>query len=128
MRSIRRYSQVVLLLLGVATAAAAQGPPAIQWMRGGHQLPITRIAYSSDGTFFVTGSYDWSIKIWRASDSQLLRTILVSSGGVTAIALSPDNATVCGGALNASSKAVIRCFHVANGAPVWSADVPGVAA
>ena len=127
MRVICRCVHVVVLLLGIARIAAPQGAPSIRWMRGGHQSPITRIAYSSDGTFFATGGYDWSIKIWRASDAQLLRTILVPNGATT-IALSPDDTTVCAGASNASSFAVIRCYHVADGAPVWSADVPGVAA
>ena len=115
----------ILILTGAAATAAAQGAPAIQWMRGGHSADISRLVYSSDGTFFVSGSLDNTIKIWRTSDNMLLRT-LVLAGGTRAIAVSPDSAAVCAGGFDASSLAIVRCWHASDGTELWSAAVPGV--
>ena len=44
------------LLLGGSSSVVAQGPPDIQWMRGGHGNIIGGLAYSHDGTFFASAA------------------------------------------------------------------------
>jgi WD40 repeat protein len=121
---IVRHISAFLILLGAAGAAAAQGRPDIAWMRGGHASWIARLVYSSDGSFFVSAGTDRTIKIWRASDSQLLRTLIVP-GGTRTLALSPDNGTICSGGEFPDLTLLIRCWRVADGAELWTAAVPG---
>ncbi len=115
----------LVAILGLATSLQAQGPPAIQWMRGGHLHWIEQLVYSSDGTFFASsGMGDGTVKIWRASDGLLLRTLFVPRGSL--VALSPDNATICGTGATAGTGPLIRCWRVADGVELWTTDViPG---
>jgi WD40 repeat protein len=121
----RRWALGLLVILGLATGLQAQGPPAIQWMRGGHLHWIEQLVYSSDGTFFASsGRGDGTVKIWRASDGLLLRTLFVPRGSL--VALSPDNATLCGAGAAAGTGPLIRCWRVADGAELWTTDtIPG---
>lgn len=117
----------VLAMALVAGTPSAQILPDIRWMRGGHSADITALVYSSDGTFFVSGALDNTIKIWRSSDSMLLETLILP-GGTRAVALSPDDATVCGGGFGTDGIAIVRCWHVSDGTQAWSARLTGVAA
>ena len=122
MRALLHGAKVVVLLLGVATAAAAQGGPPIRWMRGGHTGPISQLVYSSDGTWFASTGSDNTVKIWRTSDSMLLRTLYIPRGS-QAMKVSPDNTTLCaGGASTVTALPLIRCWHTADWSVAWSAD------
>jgi len=86
-------SRAALLLFALAAllapaAALAQGRPDIQWMRGGHSNQITYISRSVDGQVIATSGADNTVKIWRSSDDQLLRTF-VAPGPVFGMGLSP---------------------------------------
>lgn len=87
-----RYMSLLLrnldthVLAGVVLAAAAalvlapshlaaQSAPDVEWMRGGHSAGVTRQVYSPDGALFATCGGD-DAKIWRASDGQLVRTLV----------------------------------------------------
>src|SRR6476660_302449 len=114
MRVLLRCATIVFFLLGVASVAAAQGAPPIHWMRGGHTGPISQLVYSSDGTWFASAGSDNTVKIWRTSDSMLLRTLYIPRGSA-AMKLSPDNSTLCaGGASTVTALPLIRCWHTAD--------------
>ena len=128
MRAIPPCLVAVVMLLGLTSHAAAQGAPVIKWMRGGHSNYVTQLVHSSDGTFFVSGSGDRTVKIWRASDGLLLRTLIIP-GGTLGIALSPDDSTVCAGGFSSPGNLpYIRCWNAADGAQLWSVPVPGALA
>ena len=120
---IRRCFSAIALLLVIAAVAAAQGAPPIRWMRGGHTGPIYQLVYSADGSFFASaGAADHTVKIWRVSDGMLLRTLYVPRGSV-AMALSPDNSTLCaGGGSTVTTLPLIRCWHVADWSVSWTAE------
>ncbi len=62
-------------ILGLlAGAASSQGSPDIVWNLGGH-TNITSMAYSPDGNLIATSGRDMTVKLWRASDGALLRSI-----------------------------------------------------
>ena len=127
MRTIPPCLVAVVMLLGLTSPAAGQGAPVIKWMRGGHSSYLTQLVHSSDGTFFASGGSDRTVKVWRSSDGQLLRTFIVA-GGTRAIALSPDNAAICAGGASPAFLPFITCWRIADRAQLWSVPVPGVLA
>src|SRR5438093_4130055 len=78
---------VVLSLL--PTLACPQGKPNIKWMKPGHGWQV-RARYSPNGEYFASSGYDGSVKIWRGSDGEYIRTI----DGVWSadVAFSPNSA------------------------------------
>ena len=81
---------LALLSSGSATAALAQGAPDWIWPAGGHAgIPYARL--TPDGGTLVSGAtLDTTLKIWRASDGVLQRTLVHNPGQVHAVAVSPD--------------------------------------
>src|SRR5688500_3346073 len=72
--------------LGQATNKASE----IVWMRGGHSDGISELDYSPDANLLATGSADWTLKLWRVADRQLVRTLIPHSAAVTSLAFSPN--------------------------------------
>lgn len=93
-RSLRMIALVSTLLL--PAVATAQGRPDIRWMRGGHAFEPIVAAYAPNGLTIVSGSQDGTVKVWRRSDGQLLRTIRAHTT-VTAIAVHPGSEIVASG-------------------------------
>jgi WD40 repeat protein len=91
-------------------------------MRGGVSSPIQRMVYASDGAFFATVSEN--LKIWRASDDLLLRSVFIPKGSL-ALALSPDDSAICAGGRVADDHPFIRCWRTADGVELWTSAVPG---
>ena len=81
---------MVAALVGAVTPqpAIAQGRPDIIWMRGGHPVDVEAVAYSPNGTLVASGS-ELEIKLWRAPDGVLTRT-LTGHVSVRGLAFSPD--------------------------------------
>jgi WD40 repeat protein len=116
-------------------SSKAQGTPTTQWIHGGHIAPLYPAALSSDGKTLVTTGGDGTIKIRRASDGTLLRTIYADSTD-TFFALSPDGTKIVAGSFSSSP---VRVYQVSDGALLqtwqytniislaWSADGSQVA-
>jgi hypothetical protein len=67
---------IPLCLAGIR-GAAAQGPPPIVWMGGGHAGGINMVSAASDGTIWSAGQ-DLTVKHWRPSDGRLLKTVILA--------------------------------------------------
>ncbi|MCX7992248.1 MAG: Ig-like domain-containing protein [Fimbriimonadales bacterium] len=89
----------------------AQGRPDIVWMRGGHRGQVNQIAYSPDGQYLASASEDSTIKIWRLSDGQLVRTLTGHASGVFSLAFSPDGQYLASG----SEDAAVKIWRVSDG-------------
>jgi serine/threonine protein kinase len=63
----------------------------------GHQGPVLCVAFASDGQLLVSGGQDNTVRIWRASDGELLNTLEGHSASVTGVAIMPDARTVYSG-------------------------------
>jgi WD40 repeat protein len=77
-----------------------------------HTAEAKTVAGDAAGRFFVTGSYDKTIRIWSAPDGKLLRTIRVPEGPggigkIYAVAMSPDGAMVAAGGWTESDNATV---------------------
>jgi WD40 repeat protein len=65
----------------------------------GHQEGITDVAFSPDGSYIVSGSFDTTIKLWDRK-GQLIKTFNRSRGIVSALGFSPDSRRVACGSNN----------------------------
>lgn len=118
-----RCARVLLLTLSAvaaATAAHAQGPPNIRW-RGTHTNLATSAAYSPDGTLVASGSNDHRTRVFRASDGELLLTLVQCSGvgcrGPNEVAFSPD------GQLLATVGGSLKLWRISDGTLVRTINV-----
>ena len=63
----------------------------------GYRNIVCAIAYSPDGTRFVSGSLDCTVCIWNSETSQLLSTLYEHSSGVGSVAYSFDGSRIVSG-------------------------------
>jgi WD40 repeat protein len=101
----------VLLVFGALCFSYAQSKPLIKWMRGGHAGRVLSVACSPDGQMIASGSADGTIKIWRASDGTLIRTLVGHLSAVNGVAFSNDGTLLVSG----SSDVTTRIWRVSDG-------------
>ncbi len=70
----------------------------------GHSESVNSVAYSPDGTKFISGSYDNTIKIWDANTGQCLKTLAGHSDYVKSVAYSPDGTKIISGSRDKTVK------------------------
>lgn len=70
-------------------AGYTDGAPLEVVIQDGHSDIIHAVAYSPDGQFIATGSYDKTVKLWNM-DGRLIRTFAGNSDKVTSVDFSPD--------------------------------------
>ena len=63
---------------------------------------VNSVSFSPDGQTIATGSEDNTVKLWRAANGQVLRTLSGDSGSVISVAFSPDGQTIVYGCENGS--------------------------
>ena len=73
------------------------------------------VAFSPDGTFIVSGSYDMTVRIWDAmSGTPIGEPLSGHSDWVLSVAISPDGAHV----ISSSFDKTARIWHVMSGVPI----------
>lgn len=55
----------------------------------GHTAVVSALAFSSDGEYLLTGSWDRTARLWRAETGEMVRVIEGASAWVVAVALHP---------------------------------------
>ncbi|TFK71077.1 WD40 repeat-like protein [Pluteus cervinus] len=90
------------------------GQPVGQPLQG-HCSIVTSVAYSSDGRYVVSGSWDHTVRIWDASTGQPVGQPLQGhSNIVSSVAYSPDGRHVASG----SHDKTVRIWDASTGQPV----------
>ena len=79
--SLRPGPGLIAVFLALSLQATAGGRVDAVWMRGGHAGGGGSATWSPDGRHFATAGDDYTIKIWRASDRHLVRTMHGHGGG-----------------------------------------------
>jgi hypothetical protein len=111
-----RSSRFLLLagILGLGTFAgsvALQGQEVVSEMGPalkGHEFTVSSADYSPDGSLVATGSFDRTVRIWKAEDTSLLRTLSGHTGQVLALDVSPDGRQL----VTASRDATVKLWDV----------------
>src|SRR5262245_60371614 len=89
-------------------------------MRGGHAHSIMAVQYSPDGSMVASGGNDGTIKLWRATDGMLLRTLTGHQvpypqtqllATVQSLAFSPDGTLLA----SAGNDGAVFVWRVADG-------------
>jgi WD40 repeat protein len=74
------------------------------WLQAGQGGGVTAIAVSPDGAWIASGSEDATVKLWRASDGTLARTLADGAFQTTALAFSPTGSVLAAGCYDGSIK------------------------
>jgi hypothetical protein len=62
------------------------------------------VAFSPNGSLLVSGSGDSTVRIWRAADGGLQRTLAGHDAGITSVAFSPDGSLLASGSEDGTVK------------------------
>ena len=77
----------------------------------GHESVICSVAYSPDGKYVASGSFDNTIKLWEVESKRVLRTLVGHTSYVRSVTYSPD----CKCVASASLDNTIKIWNVATG-------------
>jgi WD40 repeat protein len=81
----------------------------------GHTDSVQSVAFSPDGTRIVSGSSDWTIRLWDAATNQPIgRPMTEHTGAVLSVAFSPDGARIVSGSVDDT----IRLWDAATNQPI----------
>jgi len=69
-----------------------------------HAVYVKAVAFSSDGRHVLTGSQDWTVKMWDVENGALLRTFDAHKSQVDAVTFSQDGTKVLSGSLDKTLK------------------------
>src|SRR5437667_33168 len=108
-----------MLWLALLPTSSRAARPDVLWMRGGHYISVTAVAYATDGATVASGGYDRTIKLWRVADGMLLRTLTGHQAppsfygkpaAIRSLAFSPDGATLA----SAGNESTVKVWRVAD--------------
>jgi WD40 repeat protein len=81
-----------------------QGAPDIVWTGVSHTAAANAVAFSPDGRMVASASSDRSVKVWRARDGKLLRTLRGFFDEVTSVAFSHTGQKLVAGSIDRNIK------------------------
>src|SRR5688500_18557151 len=96
-----------LALGGVIVAQQPGAPPDVAATLGGHTEMVYAVAYSPDGKYVVTASFDKTLKLWDAATGKEMKTFSGQAGHqnlVLCAAFSPDGQTIASGSSDNTAK------------------------
>lgn len=85
--------------LGSQEKGAQDGPPVVATLKGHSEL-VYSVAFSPDGKYLVTGSFDNTLKLWEVATGKEIKTFAGPGGHkkmVLSVSFSPDGQMVASG-------------------------------
>jgi eukaryotic-like serine/threonine-protein kinase len=99
-----------LLQPGEATVLDARNGKEVHRLNG-HQLPVAGVAFSPDGRWLATASWDRTACLWNLENGQVIHTLRGHTNYVVAVAFSPDGQRV----VTASFDHTLKVWDAATG-------------
>ena len=106
--------------IGTEKNNAERAEPELRFQQG-HSDVVTSVAWSPDGKYIASGSWDNKIKIWDARSGKELRTLEGHYGDVISVAWSPDGKYIASG----SRDNTMKVWYSVNGTEIrtiWGLD------
>ncbi len=113
------YQQLFNRAVGAGEPLAGREPPA-SWIRleapagaddqallrifAGHTDYVRSVAFSPDGQLVLTGSDDYTARLWETSSGKLLSTLQGHTFRVTSVAFSPDGRMILSGSMDGTAR------------------------
>jgi len=95
MKTVNHIILIAILLIANILSSVGQGVTEIQVQSGQDQ--IQALAFSSDNRFIVSGSKDFSLKLWSLSTNKEIRTFSGHTDRIFDVAFSPDGKFIASG-------------------------------
>ena len=120
-----------------STTTARSAPPGARprlMAQVGHHRDVTALAFSGDGRLILTGSEDWTARLWEVATGAELRRLEGHTKEISSVALSFDGRLALTGSAdgtarlwNASTGEVLRVIEGTSGGGWGASRVAGVA-
>ena len=81
----------------------------------GHKAEVFGVAFSPDGKRIVSGSWDWTVKVWDAATGQETLTLRGHTEAVNSVAFSPDGKRIVSGSGYANTPGEVKVWDAASG-------------
>ena len=98
---MKKLTSFVLIILLYSLFSYAQIEPVIQME---HSSSVESVAFSPDGKFIASGSYDKTIKLWNVKTGKLIYTLKGHRDSVLSVAFSPDGKFIASGSADKTIK------------------------
>jgi WD40 repeat protein len=99
-----------LLFAFFLTPAIASDKPEI-FVQLGHTMSVASVAFSPDGKYVLSGSWDDTLKLWNVETGREIRTFTGHRDNIKSVAFSPDGKY----ALSGSEDRTLKLWDVATG-------------
>ena len=109
-------NRITYILMFLVFLAAGCLTPNVKQMPGNSvqmedAATVTSVAFSPDGRYALSGSWDKTMKLWEVSNGREIRTFQGHSWTVTSVAFSPDGSY----ALSGSGDNTMKLWEVSSG-------------
>ncbi|MEE8146090.1 MAG: hypothetical protein V3T24_00680, partial [Longimicrobiales bacterium] len=98
-RVLAGVGAVVVMVAGVAWFGLPRGSASTATLRG-QGGAVYSVAFSPDGTQLVSGSNDWTVRLWDVASGTVTATLRGHMGGVGSVAFSPDGTRLVSGSFD----------------------------
>ena len=108
----------VLLILAIVTSVSmvyAATEKTEIFPQLGHSFIVRSVAFSPDGRFALSGSWDQTLRLWEVATGKEIRSYVGHMGGVNSVAFSPDGKLALSGGDD-----TLRLWDVATGKEIRS--------